>query len=148
MHVMQSVLGSRCLLPPSMDSGLQWTFPALASMCSSQRPQLQRFVKVKAEVFHCNVLRGMREPAHCIELHRERERPLTVLETPLQCHLDGPVCASSPAVVSMRSWSSGIGRNLRVRLRKSAAGVVERGSEGGSTGAYIVGVVDHPYLAT
>ncbi|RRT50452.1 hypothetical protein B296_00046551 [Ensete ventricosum] len=61
-----------------------------------------------------------------------------------------PVCASSPAVVSVRSWSSRIGRNLGVRLGKSAAGVVERGSEGGSTGAraYIVGVVDHPYLAT
>ncbi|RWV87250.1 hypothetical protein GW17_00050776 [Ensete ventricosum] len=61
-----------------------------------------------------------------------------------------PVCASSPAVVSVRSWSSGIGRNLGVRLGKSAAGVVERRSEGGSTGAgaYIVGVVDHPYLTT
>ncbi|RWW41938.1 hypothetical protein BHE74_00052545 [Ensete ventricosum] len=61
-----------------------------------------------------------------------------------------PVCASSPAVVSVRSWSSGIGRNLGVRLGKSVVGVVERGSGGGSTGAraYIVGVVDHPYLAT
>ncbi|RWW66189.1 hypothetical protein BHE74_00026459, partial [Ensete ventricosum] len=59
-----------------------------------------------------------------------------------------PVCASSPAVVSVRSWSSGIRRNLGVRLGKSVAGLVERGSEGGSTGAYIVGVVDHPYLAT
>ncbi|RWW02429.1 hypothetical protein GW17_00034479, partial [Ensete ventricosum] len=44
-----------------------------------------------------------------------------------------PVCASSPAVVSERSWGSGIGRNLGVRLGKSAAGVVERGSEGAST---------------
>ncbi|RRT44960.1 hypothetical protein B296_00054543, partial [Ensete ventricosum] len=59
-----------------------------------------------------------------------------------------PVCASSPAIVSVRSWSSRIGRNLGVRLGKSAAGVVERGSEGGFTGAYIVGVVDHPYMAT
>ncbi|RZR85969.1 hypothetical protein BHM03_00013056 [Ensete ventricosum] len=50
----------------------------------------------------------------------------------------------------MRSWSSGIGRNIGVRLGKSAVRVVEHGSEGGSTGAgaYIVGVVDHPYLAT
>ncbi|RZS05178.1 hypothetical protein BHM03_00035641 [Ensete ventricosum] len=58
------------------------------------------------------------------------------------------MCASSPTVVSVRSWSSGIGRNLGVRLGKSTVGVVERGSEGDSTGAYIVGVVDHPYLAT
>ncbi|RWV79122.1 hypothetical protein GW17_00059795, partial [Ensete ventricosum] len=60
-----------------------------------------------------------------------------------------PVCASSPAV-SVRSWSSGIGRNLGVQLGKSTAWVVERGLEGGSTGAeaYIVGVVDHPYLVT
>ncbi|RWW64926.1 hypothetical protein BHE74_00027805 [Ensete ventricosum] len=59
-----------------------------------------------------------------------------------------PVCASLPAVVSVRSWSSRIGRNPGVRLGKSTAGVVERRSGGGSTGAYIVGVVDHPYLAT
>ncbi|RRT79922.1 hypothetical protein B296_00015026 [Ensete ventricosum] len=62
----------------------------------------------------------------------------------------GSVCASLSAVVSVRSWSSGIGRNPRVRLGKSIAGVVEHGSGGGSTGAraHIVGVVDHPYLAT
>ncbi|RWW44500.1 hypothetical protein BHE74_00049732 [Ensete ventricosum] len=35
-----------------------------------------------------------------------------------------------------------------VRLGKSAAGVVEGRSEGASTGVYIAGVVDHPYLAT
>ncbi|RRT41130.1 hypothetical protein B296_00025780 [Ensete ventricosum] len=64
-----------------------------------------------------------------------------------QALLVRPVCASSLAVVSVRSWSSGIGRNLGGRLGKSAAGVVERGSGGGST-AYIVGVVDHLYLAT
>ncbi|RRT32274.1 hypothetical protein B296_00048376 [Ensete ventricosum] len=45
-----------------------------------------------------------------------------------------PVCVSSPAIVSERSWGSGIRRNLGVRLGKSAAGVVERGSEGASTG--------------
>ncbi|RRT83935.1 hypothetical protein B296_00015633 [Ensete ventricosum] len=50
-----------------------------------------------------------------------------------------PVCASSRAVVSVRSWSSGIGRNLGVWLGKSTAWVVERGSEGGSTGC-------RPYL--
>ncbi|RWW76529.1 hypothetical protein BHE74_00015375 [Ensete ventricosum] len=50
-----------------------------------------------------------------------------------------PVCASSPAVVSVRSWSSGIGRHLGVWLEKSTAGVVECGSEGGSTGC-------RPYL--
>ncbi|RZS15889.1 hypothetical protein BHM03_00047817, partial [Ensete ventricosum] len=44
------------------------------------------------------------------------------------------VCASSPAVVSVRSWSSGIGRNLGVRLGKSTVGVVERRSKGGSLG--------------
>ncbi|RRT59809.1 hypothetical protein B296_00037466 [Ensete ventricosum] len=72
-----------------------------------------------------------------------------------------PMCASSPAVVSERSWGSGIGRNLVVRFGKSGARVVERGSEGASTvvgfydplarrgaGAYIAGVVDHPYLTT
>ncbi|RRT76857.1 hypothetical protein B296_00025881 [Ensete ventricosum] len=68
--------------------------------------------------------------------------------TPSQLLQPRPVCASPPAVVSVRSWSSRIGRNLGVRLGKSTAGVVERRSGGGSTGAYIVGVIDHPYLAT
>ncbi|RRT41059.1 hypothetical protein B296_00042460 [Ensete ventricosum] len=60
------------------------------------------------------------------------------------------------ALAHPRSSRCGVGARpngwyLRVRLGKSVAGMVELGS-GGSiparVGAYIVGVVDHPYLAT
>ncbi|RWW79041.1 hypothetical protein BHE74_00012692 [Ensete ventricosum] len=63
--------------------------------------------------------------------------------------VEGGPCAR----VRPRLVRDGVGARLdgwipRTPSRGLAAGVVELGSGGGTSGAYIVGIVDHSYLAT
>ncbi|RRT31510.1 hypothetical protein B296_00047582, partial [Ensete ventricosum] len=95
-------------------------------------------------------LRGLQRPEAVVALHRAGFPGLGPLVTPFAGVPPGePIGEGNPgSIIILQKWlgvgtatvassvgrgCSGIGRNLGVRLGKSAAGVVERRSEGGST---------------